>query len=89
MHSRDTSHGRDGGRCQDPQDNHRDGSPKTASAGDYHFSFLPELKHQMNAIAKYAKAQGIKSVGTLALDDDLGREGISELKDHLHEMGST
>ncbi|MEK6959737.1 MAG: ABC transporter substrate-binding protein [Nanoarchaeota archaeon] len=60
---------------------------KTASAGDYHFSFLPELKHQMNAIAKYAKAQGIKSVGTLALDDDLGREGISELKRSLARDG--
>ena len=37
-----------------PQDNHRDGSQKAARAGDYGKSSLPELKRQMNAIAKYA-----------------------------------
>lgn len=60
---------------------------KTANAGEYHFSFLPELNHQMRAIARYAKSQGIKSIGTIALDDDLGREGVSELKSALASEG--
>lgn len=53
---------------------------KVANAGDYHFSFLPEIKYQMKAIARYAKSKGIKSIAAIALNDDLGRESIQELK---------
>lgn len=60
---------------------------KTANAGDYHFSFLPEMRHQMNAIATYAKAHGLTTVGSLALNDDLGRESVSELKKSLDAEG--
>ncbi len=60
---------------------------KTASAGDYHFSFLPEMGHQMRAIAVYAKAQGYSKIGALAVNDDLGRESIAELKKTLEDNG--
>jgi len=60
---------------------------KTANAGPYHFSFLVEMKHQMRAIASYAKAHSIKSLGAIAINDDLGKESIAELKSALQEEG--
>ena len=60
---------------------------KTANAGDWHFSFLPEMKHQMTAIAEYAKKQGFTSIGAIAVNDDLGRESINELKLALGKVG--
>ncbi len=60
---------------------------KTAEAGDDHFSFLPEMKYQMKAISGYVKNKGWSTVGALAVNDDLGRESIAELKKALEEQG--
>ncbi|PIN75111.1 hypothetical protein COV18_05150 [Candidatus Woesearchaeota archaeon CG10_big_fil_rev_8_21_14_0_10_37_12] len=55
----------------------------TAEAGDYHFSFLPEMNKQMTAITNYAVEKNYSSIAAIAIDDDLGRESIAELKQAL------
>lgn len=60
---------------------------KVANAGDYHFSFLPEMKYQMQAISNYAKDHNELKIAVLAINDDLGRESIQELKKSLSEQG--
>ena len=59
---------------------------KTANAGSYHFSFLPEMKHQMNAIAAFKPHAAF---GVIAVNDDLGKESIAELKRALVEQGGS
>ena len=60
---------------------------RVAEAGPYHFSLLPEMKHQMKAMTDYASQKGYKRIAAIAINDDLGKESIAELKQALSEKG--
>jgi branched-chain amino acid transport system substrate-binding protein len=62
---------------------------KVANAGDYHFTFIPEIKHQVKATINYAKKQNYSSIAILSVNDELGREMMSELKNSLDNINLT
>ncbi len=54
-----------------------------ANAGDYHFSFLPELTNEFAVMARYAKAHSYQKMGAIMVNDYLGRDGFAEFQKAL------